>query len=490
MVALATLAGACSDGTDPSASVPSSSTVAAPADASFPVDAAGRQLVLHGVNVESSAKTRTAGYLPSSTPEQVAVAQRELGLNTVRFLIFWAAVEPQPGTYDEAYLDRVQGWLDGFASRHVRVILDMHQDLYSEQTGADGAPDWAVITDGLTYHPPAAGQPWYLGAADPATQAAYRNFWDPERGHPELRQHYTSMWQHVAKRFRGHPAVVGYDLMNEPGFANGTLDQTLAIASTAEAGQFHNPRLTEFFQENIDRIRQVDPDVWLFVEPTSLLAPFAYAGDLLPLTDPRPGPSHLGYAPHLYEPGLDGGSGYTDHGYVSRWETHRVPEAAGIGGPLLIGEFGTSADQPGVDDFLHDVLSMADRNGASWTYWSFDPGSWSPLADGASTAIGGALTRVYPDAIAGTLDRFSFDPATATFRMGYHDRAGVTGTTDVIVPARLYPAGYDVALANADDRWEADPSSQLVRVTSGGGASHAMCIAPKAVPCDPSVPVN
>ena len=491
-VVVAMLAAACSDSRDGTSRPPPtvSAERVAPADVSFPVDAEGRQLVLHGVNVESAAKTRAAGHLPTSTPEEVAVARTGLGLNTVRFLIFWAAVEPRPGVYDEAYLDRVQAWLDGFATRHVHVILDMHQDLYSERTGADGAPDWAVITDGLTYQPPAADQPWYLGAADPATQAAYRNFWDPERGHPELRQHYAAMWQHVARRFKGHPAVVGYDLMNEPGFANGTLDETLAIAPKAEAGEFHNPRLTEFFQDNIDAIRTVDRDVWLFVEPTSLLTPFAYAGDLLPLTDPRSGPPHLGYAPHLYEPGLDGGGGYTDRGYVGRWEGHRVAEAAALRGPLLIGEFGTSAEQAGVDAFLNDVLSMADRNTAGWTYWSFDPGSWSLLADGRSTAIGDVLARVYPDAVAGTIDRFGFDPTTAVFQMSYTDRAGVTGTTDLIVPTHRYPDGFEVRVATADDRWETDPSTQFVRITGGSGPSHAVCIAPKGVACDPAAPLS
>jgi endoglycosylceramidase len=44
---------------------------------------------------------------------------------------------------------------------------------------------------------------------------AFDNFWNYEE-HPELQDHYAAMWAHVAERFRDHPAVIGYDLMNEP----------------------------------------------------------------------------------------------------------------------------------------------------------------------------------------------------------------------------------------------------------------------------------
>ena len=74
--------------------------------------------------------------------------------------------------------------------------------------------------------------------ANGAVQAAYQNFWDPARGHPDLQANYIESWVQVARRFAEDPAVLGFDLMNEPGFANGDLNETLTQVPEAAAGTF------------------------------------------------------------------------------------------------------------------------------------------------------------------------------------------------------------------------------------------------------------
>jgi endoglycosylceramidase len=59
-----------------------------------------------------------------------------------------------------------------------------------------------------------------------------------------------------------------------------------------------------------------------------------------------------------------------------------------------------------------------------------------------------ALARPYPQAIAGTPSRFSFDPATRRFELSYtRRRAGGRGSfgrglTTVFLPTIQYPDGY------------------------------------------------
>ncbi|WP_245709274.1 cellulase family glycosylhydrolase [Rhodococcus tukisamuensis] len=53
-----------------------------------------------------------------------------MGTNFVRFLISWRSVEPAPGQYDQAYLDRVEDRVGWYAERGYQVMLDMHQDVF------------------------------------------------------------------------------------------------------------------------------------------------------------------------------------------------------------------------------------------------------------------------------------------------------------------------------------------------------------------------
>ena len=66
-------------------------------------DEQGRALVLHGLNVTGSAKDdpRRLPWIEQADAERLS---RDWGFNLARFLIFWDAVEPQPGVYDDTYL--------------------------------------------------------------------------------------------------------------------------------------------------------------------------------------------------------------------------------------------------------------------------------------------------------------------------------------------------------------------------------------------------
>ena len=120
------------------------------------------------------------------------------------------------------------------------VILDMHQDLYGERFGSDGAPVWATRDDGLPYEPVS---PWWLNYLAPAVRAAFSNLWNDG----DLQQHYFNTWARVAARFAGHPAVIGYDLMNEPYFGN------------ENPFTFEAEKLAPFYRKATEAIRQAAP---------------------------------------------------------------------------------------------------------------------------------------------------------------------------------------------------------------------------------------
>lgn len=456
-------------------------------DPRFIVDACGRVLILRGVNVESASKgaSMTDPHLPTSSKASQAT-MAEWGWNTVRFLVFWGAIEPRRGSYDEAYLDQIESWLDWYRQRGIHVVLDLHQDLYSWKTHGNGAPDWAVDTRGLEVKPLAPGAPWYAQGADPGVQAAYQSFWNPLPGQPDLKVSYLAALGHLAERFARHPAVIGYDVMNEPSFANGDLDATLKLQGEAAAGRFHNANLTAFMQGGIDAIRAHDRDAWIMLEPTSLLNAFPYPGDLMPedLEDPRSGPPRLAYAGHLYEPTVHDGGGYpTDSTYLSDWQRLRPAEADALDAALWFGEWGGDPAQGRMAQYIEEVTAMADNEMAGWAWWSWDPGGWSPVAaDGHTLSDNGErLLRVQPRAVAGVPTDFSWDPEERVFRMSWTDREDAVGPTELGVPERVYPKGLDVVLDGeglGDFTWDRD-RSVLTFEAERTTRSHQVCVVPQ-----------
>ena len=57
--------------------------------------------------------------------------------------MMWSGVEPQPQKYNATYLDVMKNIIELLESNHIFVLLDMHQDILSSQTGGyDGLPLW------------------------------------------------------------------------------------------------------------------------------------------------------------------------------------------------------------------------------------------------------------------------------------------------------------------------------------------------------------
>src|SRR5437773_11202983 len=117
----------------------------------FIVDASGRVVLFHGVNLVN----KFPPYTPSAAGFQEVDAKlmADAGWNVVRLGVLHSGVEPSPGNYDESYLDRIEESVALLGRHGIFSLLDFHQDLYGPVFTGDGLPPWATLTDNLPLKP-------------------------------------------------------------------------------------------------------------------------------------------------------------------------------------------------------------------------------------------------------------------------------------------------------------------------------------------------
>ncbi len=395
-------------------------------------DAHGRQRVLHGINLVDKGirgSSDPVDFVGSWTADDVA-GLAACGLTVVRLGMIWAAVEPEPGDYSEEYLAWLGTQLDLLGQHGIGVILDAHQDLYSQSFG-DGAPGWATLTD-AGFEPTDLWSDAYL--TSPAVHGALDAFWANAPGPTGigLQDSFAAMWAHVAQRFRGHPALIGYDILNEPtpGTSSqeifGALIHAFGIATGQDpktvAVEFMHPEMRMFQLERLNDIAvhraigdTIAPLLAAFekqaVAPMMARVAVAVRGvdsDSLLLRE-HSYFANLGIPPG--QPPLEDQAWvYSPHGYDLTVDTPAIASSSNIrastifsrhketqdrlGVPVLVGEWGAFGDADGVANHAEFLLDTFDTFGWSWTYWC-----WAKDFAGSEAAV--ALTRPRPIAFAG-----------------------------------------------------------------------------------------
>ncbi len=442
-------------------------------------DAQGRALQFHGGNHKTED--------PDTLTDELLAAAADRGLDHIRLAIYWEHLEPTQDTYDQAYLDKILAALDRAEAHGILVILDMHQDVYGEAFGFVGIPAWATRTDGVPFEPQ---EVWLQNYLQPAVQNAFEHLYEDA----DLRAEQIEVWLHVVDAVKGHPAVLGYDLLNEPfgKFRDG--ENFFDAAARVEATQ-----LTPMYQRLTDAISAVDADHFVFFEPPNL-ASLGVPTSLGPVTGPK-----VAIYPHMYDASIEAAT-YTPGGVIAynpdffaTWANAITTYTETYPMPMLVGEWGIAhPDAGGMDQFVADSLRTLDDVTSGWSVFNWCAGDGYCPIDAAFADRPGIeqIFQPYARAIAGAPTSSDWDPATGLLRVRYTDNAA-TGTTDIFVPeSRRYPAGWQVTSSAPDGAWSwtFDETTGVLAVTvDDTGAAHAVCVQPAGAtaPClamDPVVP--
>lgn len=384
----------------------------------------GGVLVLRGTNVEGASKW-SPDFLPPhyATADDFRPLAEDLGFDVVRFLVFWEAVEPTRGTYDDAYLAAVRARVEAAGEAGLRVIVDMHQDVFGRGFGGDGAPRWAC--DEALYASFTPPEEWFQGYFEPEVGECFDRLWND----PDLRAAYAAAWARVARELAGVDAVIAYELINEP------------FWGTATVRSFEREIAPAAYAEWADAIRAEDPRPHVVMGPASA-ANIGLSSFLLPPDRPR-----LVYGPHLYPPSLERGLGWSGtHAEVLDLADVIDADAARMGLPAVVTETGARREVPGALEFLDQVYDAFDARMLGATQWEGGRGGdydvWNE--DGTPSAVGLAIARPYPVRVAGEPIAWAWDGAR--FTLEWTEDGSATGETIVALPGVIFGGGAEAAL--------------------------------------------
>ncbi|AYN38326.1 endoglycoceramidase [Streptomyces dangxiongensis] len=417
-------------------------------------DRQGRVLTLHGWNIED--KAHRGDQALTGITERHLRDMRAHGFDFARLLVFWDDLEPSPGQYSRAYLSRIGRILDWAERYGVKVVLDAHQDVFGPAFGHRGIPEWATRTDGLPFTP--HPDDWFAEYFEPAVQRAFTHLYEDT----DLRRAQARMWRTLAGRFARHPALLGYDLLNEPmGEARPEEDQVTA------AGRIEREQLTPMYNRLADAVRSADRHSWLFVEPTPVV------GEGVPTALGRVEDPRVVYAPHFYDTAMEAGSDYDPGaGWIEAYEraVTAYPERYGI--PVVVGEWGPpDSTLPNMGRFYRDAMASLGRYASGWAgyVWCYGGGYCAVDDAGVLRAHKELTAEPYAQAVAGTVRSAAYDAGRGVYRLSYRAAPHGPRLTGLSLPPGTWrvtaDGGAAVVLGPAGRAWVRAVPGSLVTVT-------------------------
>lgn len=408
------------------------------------IDARGRVVVLHGMNVVAKRPPYSVTAMGFGADD--AAWLRAAGFSAVRLGVVMTGLWPAPDGFSEAYLDDVEAAARTAAAAGLWVLIDLHQDYYTESTGGEGFPGWMV-------HTALPGGVTVPGVRRDAP--VFDAFWRNEGGVQDV---VATAWGRLAARLRDVPRLAGYDLLNEPYPGS----SASSCASVAGCPAFDRRALGPFYARVVRAVRASDPTGLVWYEPQVVFNQGA-ASSVPSLGDPA-----AGFSFHVYcseratvpQPCLD-----------RRARAFANAEAQATAGgrsdALLLTEFGATDDVAELTR-VADLADAARVGWLQWAYWNEDPFAARPheglvrgldavAPPGAAGNVKAdklaALARPYPRLVAGTPSNWSWDAAAGVFSASWstaradgRGRFGPGAVSELELPAASFPRGWRVSV--------------------------------------------
>jgi endoglucanase len=286
-----------------------------------------RGLVLELLGPEGAAAFWQKYHENYVTREDIALLRRA-GFNAIRVPLHYGLFESDDAEGFKL-LDRLIVWS---RAEGLYVVLDLH--------AAPGGQTGANIDD-------SAGYPWLYQS-------------------PEEQEHLIAIWRRLATHYRDEPAVLGYDLLNEP------IPHFPKLAPL-------NPLLEPLYKKLSGEIRKIDTHHILFLGGAQWDSNFSVFG--------RPFDTNAAYTFHKYWTAPDES---VLRQYIDFRERYDVP--------IWMGESGENTDE-----WIAQFVKALEKNNIGWAFWPYKklekpsavlsiipPADWGKIVDFAKLPLGTA----------------------------------------------------------------------------------------------------
>ncbi len=220
--------------------------------------------------------------------------------------------------------------------------------------------------------------------------------WNDEKYHEQT----CRFWKDLAERLKNHPAIVGYNIQNEPhpeiffnnpSFWKNELNDWYSTIKGTPAD------LNLFYSKVIAAIREVDLQTPIIIESGLYATPWAFCY-LEKINDPN-----IIYSFHMYEPyhfttqklnigqyQYPGEIPIAENGTIFNLNKYSLKEFLN---PVVewskknnippnriwVGEFGCSRKVKGVENYLSDLIEIFNENQWHWSFYSYREDVWDNM---------------------------------------------------------------------------------------------------------------
>lgn len=430
------------------------------------IDEFGRTRIFNGMNIDD--KHVNCKEFHYKLDEEFFKKYRAHGFDIIRLAITWQNLEPQIEQYNESYLESIDKIFALAEKYGVYILLDMHQDLYSQNDGkcvGDGAPSWAAVTDGAKPRMPffVWADGYFMGKW---VRNEFDNFWNnTEVQGKGLQDRYCELWQMLAKRYGDSPALFGYDLMNEPfpgsyskkmfarlvsGVArtvlfNKKVNRGKLLKSALKRDtrnmldciggdvirdavwkidevqrKFDLEKYSPFLNKTTAAIREITKNGIVMMEQ-SYICNSGIKQSSPPITVNGVREENQCFGPHAYDFSVDTPLyQYANASRVKAFFGEMRNTQLRLGVPVIVGEWGGCSNNKDTSWFSHafELLDFFDEMKWGQMYWDYH-------GDDLDSPLMEMLCRTHPVAIAGNIEKYGFNRTSNIFCLSFNsEKAG------------------------------------------------------------------
>ncbi|MCP5492676.1 MAG: cellulase family glycosylhydrolase [Chlamydiales bacterium] len=223
--------------------------------------------------------------------------------------------------------------------------------------------------------------------------------------HNDYQSQAISFWRALAEELKDHPAIVGYNILNEPHpeCLFGIHDyKKIDFKNWYETVKDSRADLNIFYRKIVSAIREVDSDTPIIID-TGLHATPGSISYLTPIEDDNILYSFHMYEPYAYTTRKINNKRFSFPGHLpighdpnqpgsktTYWDNKRLEQFFNPvllwqkqfnipSSQILVGEFGCDRTAQGADQYLSHLISIFNRNNWHWAFYSFREDCWDSM---------------------------------------------------------------------------------------------------------------